>query len=168
MMEQDSNTPAQLGRLGILDQLNKEGSETKEPPKRELSEVIKGSNDVLVSASTVFPFNLFPDTITVDRTKLTIRKRTFLRSAELVSMRIEDVLNITASVGPIFGSVRITSRVLNDKPYSVDHFWRDDALKVKRIAQGYIIALQKNIDCDDLSTEKLTQMLEELGRDDHC
>lgn len=137
--------------------------------KKELENAIKGSHQVLVSATTVFPLTLFPDTVTVDRAKLTITHRNFFKQAEVMSIRIEDVLNVTAQVGPMFGSVIITSRIFNvEKPYKVNYFWRDDALKIKRITQGYIIALQKEIDCSSLKTSELSKMLDELGKDDHA
>ena len=140
----------------------------QEDPKQELENAIKGSHQVLVSATTVFPLTIFPDTLIVDRAKLTITRRSFFDVAEVMSIRIEDVLNVTAQVGPLFGSVKITSRIFNiEKPYRVNYFWREDALKIKRITQGYIIALQKEIDCSALSTRELAAMLDELGKDDH-
>jgi hypothetical protein len=137
--------------------------------KKELKQAIDESYQVLASATTVFPFTPFPDTLTLDRAKVTIKRRNFFRMAELMSMRVEDLLNVTASVGPLFGSIKIVSRVFsnNEKPYEVNHFWRDDALKLKRIMQGYIIAMQKEIDCNSLETKELAEMLEKLGKDDH-
>lgn len=132
--------------------------------KQKLNEVIGGSHQVLVTAKTVFPFTLFPDTITVDRQKLTITKRSFIQTAEVMSIRIEDVLNVTANVGPVFGSVTIATRFFDTKkPYTVTHFWRHDALRIKRIMQGYIIATQKDIDCSALSTGELARTLDTLG-----
>ncbi len=137
-------------------------------PKQELKEAIKEASEVLVSATTVFPLSLFPDTLTVDRTKITTTRRTFFRVAEVVSIRIEDVLHVTAHVGPLFGSIKITSRIFSDEqPYTIDHFWRDDAMRIKRIAQGYLVALKNKIDCSTLSTEELAAMLDKLGQDDH-
>lgn len=136
--------------------------------KQELTDAIKESQKILVSATSVFPVALFPDTICVDRTKVTVTRRTFFRIAEVMSIRIEDILNVTASVGPLFGSVRFTSRFFNNEmPYVIDRFWRDDAMKIKRITHGYIIALQKKIDCSNLGTEELAAMLDELGQDEH-
>ena len=54
-----------------------------------------------------------------------------------------------------------------EKPYSVGKFWRDDATRLKRITQGYVIALQRNIDCSALPLRELSKMLDELGQDDH-
>lgn len=135
--------------------------------ERELLQAIRGSNQVLASATTVF--NLFPDTFTVDRAKLTVTKRRFFSMAEVMSMRIEDVLNVTTTVGPLFGSVKVVSRVLNtEKPYTIGKFWREDAIRLKRITQGYVIALQRNINCSSLPTQELIDMLDKLGEDDHA
>jgi hypothetical protein len=131
---------------------------------QELKKVIGGSHEVLVSASTVFPFTLFPDTVTVDREKVTVVNRFFFRVAETVSIAIEDILNVTADVGPFFGSLKILTRFYDpEKPYSVDYLWRGDAERLKRILQGYVIAHQKAIDCTPLETKELARMLNKLG-----
>ena len=135
--------------------------------RQQLTEAISGSNEVLAQATTIL--NLFPDTLTVDRAKLTVTKRSFWRAGEVVSSRIEDLLSVTATVGPIFGDIKITSRVMStDKPYEIRHFWREDALRLKRIIHGYIIALQRGIDCSSLPTSELAVMLDKLGEDTHA
>lgn len=139
-----------------------------EDTKRELEHAIEGSHEVLCTATTFFPFTLFPDTFTLDRAKLTVTHRTFFGIADVMSIRIEDILNVTAAIGPILGSVKIVSRVFNvEKPYVIEKFKRNDALRVKRITQGYIIALQREIDCSSLPTPELAAMLEKLGADAH-
>lgn len=139
---------------------------TPEESKKELKAAIRGSNEVLATATTTF--TLFPDTLTVDRAKLTIAKRSFFRVAEVMSMRIEDILNVTTMVGPFFGNIKIVSRVLNsEQAYTVGRFWRGDAERTKRITQGYVIALQRNIDCSTLPTKELVDMLDKLGQDNH-
>jgi hypothetical protein len=112
--------------------------------------------------------NVFSDTLTVDRAKLTVTKRSFWKSGEVVSSRIEDLLNVTATVGPIFGAVKITSRVMSpERPYEIKHFWREDALRLKRVIHGYIIALQRGVDCSSLPSGELATMLDKLGEDVH-
>lgn len=141
-------------------------SMSAEETKQELEDAIRGSNEVLASATTVLA--LFPDTMIVDRAKVTIIKRNFFRMADIMSMRIEDVLNATCTVGPFLGTVSVTSRVLNeDQTSTIGRFWRADAKKLKRIIQGYVIALQRDIDCTSLETKELAGMLEKLGADNH-
>jgi hypothetical protein len=133
--------------------------------RAELNEAISGSQEILATATTIHPF--YPDSITVDRAKMTVNKRRFVASASTMSMSIEDVLNVTNSVGPLFGSVTIVSRVLNSRPLTVGRFWRKDALRIKRVAQGYIIALQREIDCSSMPADELARKLYELGEDEH-
>jgi hypothetical protein len=139
---------------------------TAEETRQELRQAIQGSNQILASFHTVLA--LFPDTMIIDRAKVTVTKRQFYRSAEIMSVRIEDVLNATCTVGPLLGTVTIVSRVMNDnQSTTIGRFWRADAKQLKRVLQGYVIALQRNIDCSSLETHELAGMLEELGADNH-
>lgn len=143
-----------------------EKSMSADETREELRQAIQGSNQVLSRSQTVF--TLFPDTMVIDRAKVTVAKRQFYRMAEVMSVRIEDVLNATCTVGPVFGSVTIVSRVMNDnQSTTIGRFRRGDAIRLKRILQGYIIALQRKIDCKNLETRELSAMLEKLGADDH-
>lgn len=158
----DNNVGAQRIQPSAAER--KEADEAKE----ELTQAIQGSQEVLISAKTVFPFTLFPDTVTIDREKITITHRAFFQVSDTVSTRIEDILNVTANVGPFFGSLKVVSRVFSpDKPYRIEMLWRDDALKLKRIIQGYIIARQKEIDVTPLKAKELVDMLDNLGSDQH-
>jgi len=136
----------------------------KRQATEKLNDAIGDAHDILVRASSAFPFNLFPDTVTVDRTKLTITHRDMFRVGEVMSIRIEDILNVTANVGPLYGSLSIATRFFDpSKPYVVNHFKRGDALKIKRIVQGYLIAKQNKVDCSALSTKELARTLDQLG-----
>jgi len=160
--EEKQPTPQVSPPTGESSSRNMSAEETKQ----ELEEAIRGSNEVLASATTVLA--LFPDTMIVDRAKVTIIKRNFYRMADIMSMRIEDVLNATCTVGPFLGTVSVTSRVLNeDQTSTIGRFWRADAKRLKRVIQGYVIALQRNIDCSSLETKELAEMLEKLGADNH-
>lgn len=133
---------------------------------KKLQKIVKRSHEVLMSANTVFPFTIFPDTVTLDRTKVTITRRDFFWTSDVLSIRIEDILNVQASVGPLFGTLTIASRVMS----TVDHFkikrlWRADALRLKHIIQGYVIAQHNKIDTAHLNTKELIDTLVELGID---
>lgn len=135
--------------------------------REELAQVIEKSNEVLASATTVFPLTIFPHTIVLDRTKLTITREKLLGEA-VMSIRIEDILNVSAAVGPFFGSLTIATRVLSsDDHFSIGNLWRRDVSHMKRMIQGYVIARQNNITCDHLSRDELASTLQELGQDFH-
>lgn len=136
----------------------------KDNERKQLRRLVKRSNDLLAIATAVFPFQLFPDTIMLDRTKLTIIKRTFFFTQESMSIRIEDILNVSTSVGPFFGSITIASRVMSSEDhFTTNFFWRDDAIRLKHIIQGYVIAQHNNIKTSHLSREELIKTLAQLG-----
>jgi hypothetical protein len=131
-----------------------------------LKKVVKKSHQVLASARTVFPMTLFPDSIIVDRTKISIIKRDFFWTSNVISFQIEDLLNVSCAVGPVFGSLSIASRVMS----TVDHFninylWRGDALFIKSLIQGHIIAKNNKLETDHLSRQETIDTLLELGTD---
>lgn len=132
----------------------------------KLRNMAKKSHEMLVSASTVFPLTFFIDTVIVDRTKVTIVNRTFFFTAKTVSIRIEDILNVSCSVGPFFGAVTISSRVMNSTDhFEIVNFWRHDALLLKHIIQGYMIALHNKVDTAQLNRDELVEHLTELGHE---
>ena len=136
-------------------------SSSQATSRQELTDAIHESNDILASATS---FGLFPDTITLDRTQLTVTRRFFMRSADVVSFRIEDVLNVTASFGPLFGTLKVFSRTVNVEPAEINFLWRADALRLKNIIQGYIIAVQREIDCASMSATELIRLLSQLDQ----
>lgn len=124
------------------------------------------SHDVLYKANTVFPFNLFPDTITIDREKLTIANRFFFMTAKITSVPIRDLLSVEADVGPFFGSLHLNSRYFFTNPRSISFLRRHDTLNLQRLLQGYIIAHEQHLDCSSMDKHQLITLLEDLGRGD--
>ena len=155
-----------MSDTSVSSSVNQNHSEDETSPQaslKELKTAINESHEVLIKATT---FGFFPDTITLDRAQLTITKRTFMRVAEVTSMRIEDILNVVVSVGPFFGHIKFFSRTAAIQPCEIAYLWRSDAMRLKRIAQGYVIAIQREIDCSHMSTAELVNQLEQLDQTD--
>jgi hypothetical protein len=140
-------------------------------PEKLIDLTIK-AQDVLFKADTVFPFTLFPDTVTIDREKLTIANRIFFKIAKIISIPIADVLSVEADVGPFFGSIHVTSRYFGQQttnttarsPYTVRFLSRDNTLQIQHLLQGYIIAHTREIDCANIDKKQLIILLKDLGQ----
>lgn len=145
------------------------GKEKESTLKSEgsVSDIVKYSQQVLAAARTVpLPWNLFPDSVIVDRSKITIIKQNFFWSSETITVRAEDILNVTSTLGPIFGSIVISTRIMNSTDhFEIDSFWRKDAIYMKQIIQGYMIAIHSKIDTATMERQKLIDTLLKLGRD---
>jgi hypothetical protein len=163
----DTESNAEKARLENSDREGGERAAKTLDPREGLRNIVRKSHQLLASSQTVIlPVNLFPDSVTIDRTKVTITKRTFFWSSSVISIRIEDVLNVACSTGPIFGSLTISSRIMNSTDhYEIDYFWRKDAIYLKQLIQGYVIAQHNQIDTSHLSRKELVHTLLDLGND---
>jgi hypothetical protein len=130
----------------------------------ELIELTQRTQDVLYEATTVFPFTLFPDTITLDREKLTIAERFFWRVADITSVPISEILSCTVNVGPFFGSIHLVFSFFADNERRINFLWRHEAVEMQRMIHGYIIAHKRQINTTNVSTEDLRVMLTEIGQ----
>jgi hypothetical protein len=139
---------------------------TQDDSETELSRAIYDSNEVLVSASTLS--KLHKSTLTLTRVKLFAETHSALGAIDDMSVLIDEVLNVHATLGPISGTLKITTKFTKPtEPFSIGTFKRADTIKLKRIIQGYIIALKRNINVNPIPTKELIDMLYELGTDDH-
>lgn len=139
----------------------KKPTTSKQKPK--LATVALKSHEILFKANSVFPFNLFPDTVTLDREKLSFATRYFFRVANVTSIPVRDLLSAEADIGPFFGSVRTSSRFFVTNPKAVRWLWRKDAVMLQRLLQGYIIVHEQKIDCDKIKKNELIKLLNDLG-----
>jgi hypothetical protein len=156
--------------VGTIDSQKGSQETAKDPDEPEpgevqekLIDITEKAQDILFTADTVFPFTLFPDTITLDREKLTVVQRFFFRVAKVITVPITSMISADANVGPFFGSVHMTSKYFIDNTHTVNFLWRHDAEEVHRLMQGFIIAQEKNIDVSDIDMEDLKALLRDLG-----
>ena len=137
------------------------GAETE---SEKLINITEGARDNLITASTIFPFVLFPDTVCIDRQKLTIIHRSFFRTSSTISVQIDDVQIAKVDVGPFFGSVHLASKYFVDNIQSINFLRRADAIQIQRLLQGYMIAHHRKIDCASIDNDQLVVLLNELGQ----
>ena len=118
----------------------------------------------LLTANTVFPLILFPDTISLDREKLTIVHRSFFRMSDTISMQIGDILSVQGNVGPFFGNLVLSTKYFNNSTQTIKFLRRGDVLKFQRLIQGSIIAHHRQIDSSDIESVQLVTLLSDLGQ----
>ncbi len=143
-----------------------QSTDPNEATREEIKTIVRQSHEIMAEATTIFPLTLFPDTITLDRRKLTFTQRNFFWSSKTLSIQVEEILNITANVGPFFGSLHIAIRGLTSQDhFSVNYLWRKDAIHMKHMIQGYVIALKDHLKLENLDKEEVIETLSELGHD---
>lgn len=131
---------------------------------QKLKEVTKESQDIILSARSVFPISLFPDTINVDRHKLTIIYKTFFWTVQTISVPIADIKNIQADLGPFLGSLTITSDHFINNTQMINNLWRNDVKCIQELVQGAMVAKKESIDITKVKTGELKGLLTDLGK----
>jgi hypothetical protein len=141
---------------------------TESPQYQEVHEklidITEKAQDILFKADTIFPLTLFPDTIILDREKLTVATRYFFKTAKIVSVPISSISSAEVDVGPFFGSLHMASKYFVQNTYLVNFLSRSDAMKLGHLLQGFIISQEKSIDLTDIDKEDLLILLEDLGK----
>lgn len=132
---------------------------------QKLTSLAEGASDNLFIAKTVFPFVLFTDTIKVDRQKITIVHNDFFWKSRTASTEIKNIMNIAADVGPLFGSITVTSKHFLNNTQTIKYLTRSDVVVIQRLLQGFMIAQRAKINTDDIDKKQLLVLLNDLGQE---
>lgn len=165
MAEPSETQDEHTNNAGSGEDKNQEGFNPPEREKKELEKIAEKAEDVLMRADSVFPFVLFPDSIAVSRNKVVITHRQFFKLSEVISLQVDDILNVESDAGPFFGSLSIYTRIYGTEPLRITFLSRKDTICAKRILEGLIIANMKDIDITNIERKELLELLMRLGSD---
>lgn len=129
----------------------------------QLENLAKDENPVMMSLSTVFPFQFFPTVITIEKTKVSVRDTLFFGSNEIRSLMISDISTVETQSSLFFATLIIEKRMPPEPPISVRYLKKEDALQARRIIQGLMVTLQNKVDVTKVSTSELKDSVETLG-----
>lgn len=125
--------------------------------------VLGGSKRVLLKTSSIFPFDLFPDEITIDETKVSIVYHEFFFSDEVHSITIDMIKDIDVETGPLFATLKIVPDGYPGRPMELRFLKKKDAIKARQIIQGLIIARKHGIDPTKIQSEDFLEKIELMG-----
>jgi hypothetical protein len=132
---------------------------------QKLAKLVKGSGYNLFKAQTIFPFVLFADTIKIDRQKVTIVHKDLFGISKTASIEVRNIINIQADLGPLFGSITLTSDHFRNSTQAIRFLKRSDVMNAQYLLQGFMIAHRANINTDNIDKERLIIMLSGLGKE---
>jgi len=136
----------------------------KTEQKAPLDELADESNVVLFHIKTVFPITPIPSSVIVDKHKVSIVKRGFLRVKQVFTVNHEDISSVEADVGPFLASIVINTRFFAPKPLSLNYLSKKEAIQARRIINGLLVARANKTEIDLIDLTKTRQQLIELGK----
>ncbi len=138
--------------------------------KQKLENIMDRHDIELLRAKSLFPFQLFPDTITIDTTKVTIIEKTMFATEAIHSCTLKDLSDVEVQTAFFMGTVYIrympqsNSPGMNEpKEIKITALKREDAMKAKKILRGVLVAKAEKINIATLTPEELQAVLEKFG-----
>lgn len=117
----------------------------------------------LLTISTVFPFDFFPDELIIDALKVTHIHREFFLNEEITGMLIENIRHVSISSGPIFSTLTIADNVFEPHTIIMKPILKHYAKKAHAILQGLLLSKKENIDTTRITKAAMPE-IENIGR----
>lgn len=131
--------------------------------RQKLEEFIESSSEVLFNVKAVYPFDLFPDEVRVDRNQIHILVREFFWSMRIHSIRIENIIEIFLDMGPFFATLNITEESFGKNVVNVKYLPKERAKKLRRIIQGLMVVKKQKVSLEPLGKVEVIEKLEQIG-----
>lgn len=126
-------------------------------------DVLKRSRTVLFHAKTIFPFDLFPNDLIIDITKVTVVNRSFFLSGETQSIHIRDIMDVRVETGPFFSSLTMLDLgYIQRNKLHVNYLKKKDAVRARQIIEVLIAATKAGVDLTKIPRRDLISRLPEL------
>lgn len=92
---------------------------------------------MVFKCSSVWPFQLWPDTIKLDDEQLTIIKRGFL-TRTVIPIKLPDLLNVIIHEAPVFCTVEVLYKYVTAQHEKVSHIRLKDGRKFQSLCMEII------------------------------
>lgn len=133
--------------------------------QQRLKELIHKSEHVLFQAITVWPFDFFPDTFTIDENKISLTTRFFWKTGTTRSYMLEDIKDVTFTKALFLSTliIRIERYTENATELRIKPLWVKDAQAAHKILIGLLIALRQGVELEKAKEQKLQKQVEHIG-----
>ena len=136
----------------------------KEEDKQTVSDLIKKSNRRIISISSLFPWDFFPNTIEVEESRVTFIFRQLL-SSQSHSVDIKDISNVFIQSSLFFAKLQNVSRTFVQNDITIGHLEKNKAQRVQMVIEGLRTFAEHSIDTSNYEINELTAKIEEFHKD---
>lgn len=122
------------------------------------------SNDVLCVVKGQWPFDFFPTTLVVTKSKVDVIDILFFFSKDISSILISEIARVEVTTNLFFSTLTIRSKTVDRVLKKVPYLRPSEAIKAQSIIQGLLIAKAEKLDVASMSSPQLQPMVETLGQ----
>ena len=130
--------------------------------QHRLEDMMSKSNRIIISISSMFPWDIFTSSVNVEETRVTIIHRQFFAS-QVHSVDIKNISNIFIDTFLFFTTLTIVSKTFEENNVKVMKLRKKEADQARRIIEGLRMFIEKDIDTSKYTTKELIDKLDELS-----
>lgn len=149
-----------LEQKGKDEQIKKQATQI-EADRQLVYRLVKSSNRCIFSISSLFPWDLFPNTINIEEGRVTFIFRQFLAS-QSHSVDIKDISNVFIESSLFFATLQIVSRTYIQNDIKIGNLNKKKAIKARMIIEGLRTLAGHNLDASSYRINELISKIEEM------
>ncbi len=130
--------------------------------EHRLDDMMTQSNRIIISTSSMFPWDIFPNTINVEETRVTIIHRQLFAS-QVHSVDIKSISNVFIDTDLFFAAITIVSSTFEENNIKIMKLRKNEAILTRRMIGGLRTFIEKDIDTSKYTAEELISKLKELS-----
>jgi len=130
----------------------------------KLEKLASESTQVLFTCSSVFPFELFPTRLIIDKTKVDIERQIFFASKAVETILIKDIFSVAVETDLLFASLVLIHRLPNQPQVRVKFLSKKDAFRCQHILEGLMVVDNENVDLSHVPAKQVVDRLEVIGK----
>lgn len=130
----------------------------------KLDHLHQRATSVLFTCRTIFPFDLFPNTLVIDYNKVDIIYRNFFSTSQTVSIPIIHLNYVGVDEAFFLATLRIETLGLEQNPKPLIFLGAKDAQFAKNLLFGLMTAASNGIDLSHLPKGEILTKLAEIGK----
>lgn len=136
-----------------------------EKDKKELTKLANLTKDTLFSMKSVFPFDLFPNKVIIEKKQIVLVYRQFFWTSQEYHVLIEDMLMPIVEFSPFFATLRLElgPGAFQQNPPVIKFLKRNEAKEAKLLITGLLICNKEKIDITNLKNEDIIKKAEKIG-----
>lgn len=128
-----------------------------------MDQLIEQDAEILYRAAGFFPVDLFPCEVVVYPNKIEVVDTLFFFSKDIKTILISDILEVQIKTSPFFSTVTIVSRQPMLPEVDIKWLLNRQAIKLRNIIQGLVIASQSQTDVTGMDSQTLKTQTQQLG-----
>lgn len=136
----------------------------KNESSTSMDTLVKNSSRPLMQVKSLFPFKIFPDSISVDRNKVDIVHTLFISSKQVFTILIEDIRTVELSFGILTATITFEVTGYEQNPDPVKHIPRDLAMQMRCLILGLATTRREGLNLDEYDDKTLIDKALAIGR----